>query len=156
MTRYERLFGAGPRGLLISAILFGLAWYADTLGGVPRITASDTLRHTALIVSIIGALLIATSSFRVMTPAERGHELVTSGAYRYARHPLYASLISCFNFGLAVFLNSWIYVLWAVLLHPVWHWNIKSEEELMREAFPDEYEAYCETTGRFFPRPRGK
>ena len=41
---------------------------------------------------------------------------------------------------------------WAVLLHPVWHWNIRSEEQLMCDAFPGEYEAYCAKTGRFFPK----
>ena len=91
-------------------------------------------------------------SVKSLPPAARGKDLVTTGPFRYLRHPLYAALLSCFNFGLAVILNNWIYIVWAVLLHGVWHWNIRSEEELMNQAFPKDYPEYCKVTGRFIPR----
>jgi protein-S-isoprenylcysteine O-methyltransferase Ste14 len=152
MRTYERIFGAGPRGLLISLVLFMLAWRAEPVAGLSSITNIDAARWTVFVLSAVGSIIILIWSVKSLTPGERGIKLVTTGAYRYLRHPVYAAFLSCFNFGLAVLLNNWIYILWAILLHGVWHWNIRSEEALMKRAFPKEYEEYCKVTGRFFPR----
>jgi protein-S-isoprenylcysteine O-methyltransferase Ste14 len=65
---------------------------------------------------------------------------------------LYAAFLTFFNFGLAVLLNSWLYVAWALVLHPLWHLNIRGEEALMKEQFPSAYDDYRVRTGRFVPR----
>ena len=152
MNSYERIFGAGPRGLLIGLALLALAWQLESVVGLPSITASYVARWLVFLLTVVGTVLVVVWSLKSLPPATRGKELVTNGAYRYLRHPLYAAFLSCFNFGLAVLLNNWIYIIWAVLLHGVWHWNIESEEKLMRQEFPKEYEDYCQITGRFIPR----
>ncbi len=152
MNSYERIFGAGPRGCLISLALLALAWQLESVVGLPSITASYVVRWLVFVLTVIGTVLIVVWSLKSLPPATRGKKLVTNGAYRYLRHPLYAAFLSCLNFGLAVLLNNWIYIIWAVLLHGVWHWNIESEEKLMRQEFPSEYEEYCQITGRFIPR----
>jgi protein-S-isoprenylcysteine O-methyltransferase Ste14 len=152
MNNYERIFGAGPRGLLISIALLALTSRLESGVGLPSISSSQSFRWAVFVSSAVGTVLLTLWSARSLPPAARGKELVVTGAYRYLRHPIYAGLLSCFNFGLAVLLNNWIYVIWAVLLHGVWHWNIRSEEKLMRQEFPKEYEEYCSVTGRFVPR----
>ena len=152
MNSYERIFGAGPRGSLISLALLALAWQLESVVGLPSITASYVVRWLVFVLTVIGTVVIIVWSLKSLPPAKRGKKLVTNGAYRYLRHPLYAAFLSCLNFGLAVLLNNWIYIIWAVLLHGVWHWNIESEEKLMRQEFPSEYEEYCQITGRFIPR----
>lgn len=152
MTPYERLFGAGPRGILIGLALLVLAWKLELVAGFPAITGKDAIRWTALGISIAGAVSLAIWSLRTLPPGKRGATLVTNGPFRYVRHPLYATLVTCFHYGLALFLDNWIYILWALLVHALWHWNIRSEEQLMAKAFPGEYDAYCKHTGRFFPR----
>ncbi len=152
MNSYERIFGAGPRGSLISLALLAVAWQLESVVGLPSITASYFARWLVFVLTVIGTVLIVVWSLKSLPPATRGKKLVTNGAYRYLRHPLYAAFLSCLNFGLAVLLNNWIYIIWAVLLHGVWHWNIESEEKLMRQEFPSEYEEYCQITGRFIPR----
>ncbi len=154
MNAYDRIFGAGPRGLLISIALLALTRQLESAVGLPNITTHDFLRRVIFVGSIVGSIILALWSVKSLPPAARGKALVTAGAFRYFRHPLYASFLSCSNFGLAVLLNNWIYILWAVLLHRVWHWNIRSEEKLMRQEFSEEYEKYCRVTGRFFPRIR--
>ena len=152
MNSYERIFGAGPRGLLISLALLALAWQLEFAVGLPSIITSHSFRWVVFGLTAVGSITLALWGVKSLPPAARGKELVTTGAYRYLRHPLYAALLSCFNFGLAVLLNNWIYMIWAVLLHGVWHWNVGSEEKLMRREFPNKYENYCGTTGRFVPR----
>ena len=154
MNTYERIFGAGPRGLLISLALLAIAWQLESLVGLPSITSSHLFRWVVFALTAVGSIILALWSVKSLTPAARGKELVTTGAFRYLRHPLYAAFLSCSNFGLAVLLNNWIYIIWAVLLHGVWHWNVESEEKLMRRQFPKEYEEYCKTTWRFIPRIR--
>ena len=152
MNTYDRLFGAGPRGLAISLSLLLVAWRLEPVVGLPSIVDSAIVRWIIFGLGILGAAGLAAWSFRSLSPADRGVNLVTRGAYRYLRHPVYATLLSSFDFGLAVFLNNWIYLIWALALHPVWHWNIRKEEALMMQAFPDEYPEYCKRTGRFVPR----
>lgn len=152
MNRYERIFGAGPRGILISLVLLAIAWQLEPLTGLPTITDSYHTRWTVFAMALIATIFLALWSLTSLPPGSRGKLLVTTGAYRYFRHPLYASLVTFFHFGLAVLLNNWIYVIWAVLAHGAGHWNIRSEERLMREEFASEYIEYSRVTGRFVPR----
>jgi protein-S-isoprenylcysteine O-methyltransferase Ste14 len=83
-------------------------------------------------------------------PIEHTTQLVTSGAYRYVRHPLYSSL---FWLGLGAFLKdpSWLGTalllgLAAALLATA---RVEERENLAR--FGEAYAAYCRRTRRFVP-----
>lgn len=152
MNSYERIFGTGPRGTLISLALLALAWRLEELSGLPGITPHGVFRGLFFAATSLATCALLVWSLRTLPPRSRGTSLITTGAFRYLRHPLYAAFLSCFNFGLALLLNNWIYVVWAILLHGVWHWNIRREERLMQRQFPQDYDTYCKTTGRFVPR----
>lgn len=158
MNAYQRIFGAGPRGSAISVALFAVAYFVAPIAGLPEVSSHDWFS-----LAVFGSLAAVTFaliawSVRSLPPSARGKGLCSSGAFRFFRHPLYAAFLTFFNFGLAVLLNDWIYVAWAVLLHPLWHWNVAAEERLMRSEFPNEYEVYAARTGRFIPRlwPQGE
>ena len=51
-------------------------------------------------------------------------------------------------------MNNYLFLIWAVLQHPIWHLNVMKEEQLVVNVFGDEYKKYCEKTGRFFPKIR--
>lgn len=152
MNEYQRVFGTGPRGLAISLALGGLAYLVAPVAPLPPAVTGDAVRGGVLAVAVILAGALGFWGVRFLPPSGRGCTLVTAGAYRFFRHPLYASLLTFFNFGLAVWLGDWIFVAWAVLLHPIWHWNVRAEERLMRDRFGEAYDAYAASTGRFFPR----
>ena len=152
MNTYERIFGAGPRGLLISLALLAVSWQLESVVSLSNITTNHFFRWVIFVLTTVSSIILILWSVKSLPPSSRGKELVTTGAFRYFRHPIYAAFLSCFNFGLALLLNNWIYMIWAILLHGVWHWNIRSEEKLMKREFPKEYEEYCEVTGRFVPR----
>lgn len=152
MKTYQRIFGSGPLGTVISLGLLFVAVLLEDVLGEMQITGSDAVRYIVFVLASVLTLLVIVWSVRSLPPAERGHNLVTTGAFTHFRHPLYGAFLSCFNFGLAIFLNNWVYVLWAFLLHPVWHWVVRGEEALMERAFPDVYREYAARTGRFFPR----
>lgn len=150
MNRYDRLFGSGPRGALIGTVLFIPVFYGEEFVGLPEITGNDTFRYVAFALLTLVSLFIIIWSLKSLPLKERGKKLVTTRAFKYFRHPLYAAFVSFFNFGFAIFMNNWIYMLWALLMIPVWHLNISREEELMKKEFGQEYVDYCSRTGRFF------
>lgn len=152
MTQYERIFGTGPRGIAVTLMMFFVAFVTVDWAGPWPIHERSVLGLAALGVSLVGTLATAAWALRSLPPAERGTSLVTSGAFRYFRHPLYASFLTFFDFGLAVYLDDWAFVIWAVAQHPIWHWNMRGEERLMRREFGEEYDTYCAGTGRFIPR----
>lgn len=152
MNTYERIFGVGPRGFLVSIALLVLAWQLESSSGLPSIAASRFARWVVFVVTLVGSILVMAWSITSLPPAARGKKLVTTGVFRYLRHPIYAAFLSCLNFGFAMLLNNWIYIIWAILLHVLGHWLIGSEERLMQRTFPNEYGEYCKITGRFIPR----
>jgi protein-S-isoprenylcysteine O-methyltransferase Ste14 len=81
--------------------------------------------------------------------------LVTSGPYRWVRHPFY---VTAAFFMLAVTLltaNSLIGIsgLFILILLAI---RTPKEERMLIERFGDEYRRYAETTGRFIPHFVGK
>lgn len=79
-------------------------------------------------------------------------QLVTNGAYRVVRHPLYASIIWMF-FGAAIaYLNPLAAAETALIFIPAMTYRSNLEEQALAETFGDQYSSYRETTGRFFPK----
>jgi protein-S-isoprenylcysteine O-methyltransferase Ste14 len=81
------------------------------------------------------------------------HTLITSGPYRWVRHPMYTSF---FGLSLAFFLLSanWVIGLAGLATSVLGAARVDKEEALMIEEFGDEYRAYMQRTGRFLPRIR--
>ena len=152
MNTYERIFGAGPRGALISIILLGLAYYLEAVVGLPQLFNDDEVRFTVSVVFFLAGTTLVGWSLYSLPPKDRGRHLVITGAFKYARHPLYAAFLLFFNVGLSLLLNNWIYLMWAFLLLPIWSVNVVREEKLMARHFGQAYESYCKKTGRFFPK----
>jgi protein-S-isoprenylcysteine O-methyltransferase Ste14 len=81
-----------------------------------------------------------------------GDTLVTSGPYRLVRHPMYSSAY-VINTGMAVLSANWLVaaglLVGITLLYAV---RVRDEEQLMVDAFGDEYRAYMGRTGRLLPK----
>jgi len=151
-VKLKKIFGSGPIGLLISVLLFlGAVWLNKRLD-FPEISNHRLVLNSIFILSILVIVIIIGWSSKSLSPADRGNKLCTTGAFRYVRHPLYAAFLSVFNFGLAFYLNSYIIIVWALLLHPLWHYVVRSEEKFMIDLFKEEYKEYQKKTGRFFPK----
>ena len=81
----------------------------------------------------------------------KDHHLITIGPYAWMRHPLYAGLLG-WALALALLTANWIFVGICVLAFGGLLWRVPKEEQMMIEAFGDEYKAYMRRTGRFFPK----
>lgn len=136
---------------MFSVALFLLLFWKKEAIGLPAIVNNPSVRLAVFSASIVVTVGIVVWSLKSLPPASRGESVVQEGAFALFRHPLYAAFLSFFNFGLAVYLNNYIFILWALALHPLWHWNIRHEERLMISEFGDEYVRYVKRVSRFFP-----
>jgi len=81
--------------------------------------------------------------------AKEGHELVTSGPYRFVRHPMYAGgLLACVGSAIACG-GAWIFLL--VILGALFLWRTAAEDELMARQFPDRFPQYEGRTKKLIP-----
>ncbi|MBO8159929.1 isoprenylcysteine carboxylmethyltransferase family protein [Thermosyntropha sp.] len=79
------------------------------------------------------------------------HVLITEGAYKKIRHPLYlGTFISVLSFPLIF--NSWGALFLILFLHlPALIYRIEVEEKLLLKYFGDEYRDYMQMTKRMIP-----
>lgn len=79
------------------------------------------------------------------------HTLVTTGPYRWVRHPFYCAFALLWVANALAAANWFLLAVggFAFLLLVV---RTRKEEEKLVERFGDEYRRYMERTGRFFPR----
>jgi protein-S-isoprenylcysteine O-methyltransferase len=78
-----------------------------------------------------------------------GHELVTSGPYRYVRHPMYAGgLIACTGSAIAC---GGVFVFLLIILGAVFLWRVGAEDALMARQFPSQYSDYRRRTPALLP-----
>jgi protein-S-isoprenylcysteine O-methyltransferase Ste14 len=141
---------AAMLGLLV--FMINPSWMAWSSLRLP-----DWLRWAGVGAGVLGAgLLIWTLlslgpnlTDTVVTREE--HTLVTSGPYRWVRHPFYDAV------GLAILANSltaanWFLLLTGGLAFILMIVRTRTEEEHLLTRFGDSYRAYAEQTGRFLPR----
>ena len=94
--------------------------------------------------SSIGSGITPTSATR------KQHTLVTSGPYRWVRHPLYTAGSALFiAFGMMA--DNWFIGLLGILTFILMAIRAPKEEANLIEKFGDEYREYMRTTGRFLP-----
>lgn len=119
---------------------------------------SQNMQTLALIVAGIGLLIILVAFLQLNTNLSpfpsptKGAKLVTSGAFAFARHPIYSGVLFM-AFGLSVWLGSGYKLLISILLLLVFYFKSSYEESKLQERFP-EYVFYKRQTGRFFPKFR--
>jgi protein-S-isoprenylcysteine O-methyltransferase Ste14 len=79
------------------------------------------------------------------------HRLVTTGPYAWVRHPLYSAML-LWGTGVALVTANWVFVLMAAAVIIGMAARVPREEQMMLEAFGDEYRTYMGRTGRFLPK----
>jgi len=84
----------------------------------------------------------AESTVRIQT--DRGHTVVTSGPYRFVRHPMYAGFVPMYLAIPLVWGSVWALVL-AVAIILLFIWRTAREDQTLRQELPG-YEEYAART----------
>jgi len=107
------------------------------------------------LLSVPAALWVFTSIGRnvsetVLTKSD--HALVTTGPYRWVRHPLYTTGASLL-LAIGLMASNWFMLLFAVVVAIAVRWVvIPLEEQELVKKFGEQYRTYMERTGRLLPR----
>jgi protein-S-isoprenylcysteine O-methyltransferase Ste14 len=143
--RFHRFFAF--ESLLALILLNTGSWFRDPFSPL----------HLVSWLFLAGSLVLALHGFRLLRLAgapqgdiEDTTQLVTSGAYRYMRHPLYCSLLIL---GVGAFLkdpNLLGFLLFALLFVFVYA-TAKVEERVNIARFGSAYQEYMEETKMFIP-----
>jgi protein-S-isoprenylcysteine O-methyltransferase Ste14 len=131
-----------------------------TCAGALVVVAFDAERFgwssVPLWVQVIGELILCLSiwlSFRVFMEnsfaapvvkiqKERGHSVISTGPYRYVRHPMYAGAL-LFFVGMSLLLGSWWGLVPVLVLAFVFGVRVPMEEEALRTGL-DGYDEYAQ------------
>ncbi len=95
--------------------------------------------------SSIGSGITPTSATR------KEHKLVTSGIYRWIRHPLY-TIGSSFIISFGMMADNWFITAFGILAFILMAVRTSKEEANLIDKFGDEYREYMKHTGRFLPK----
>jgi len=79
------------------------------------------------------------------------HRLVTTGPYTRIRHPLYLAMFG-YGISLALVTANWFFIIFAIGAIVGVCVRVPKEEEMMINEFGEEYKAYMQRTGMFFPK----
>jgi protein-S-isoprenylcysteine O-methyltransferase Ste14 len=79
------------------------------------------------------------------------HHLVATGPYTRIRHPLYTAMLG-YGTSIALVTANWVFVVLAVAVIAGLFARVPTEEQMMIQEFGEEYKAYMQRTGRFFPK----
>lgn len=116
----------------------------------------NALGLAALIIAILGIGILFLSLLQLNktlspfpTPLQSG-QLVTTGLYKFARHPIYTGII-LMSLGFGVYTGSIWRLAIALLLYTLFYFKSSYEEQLLINKY-EGYPAYKKTSGRFFPK----
>lgn len=121
----------------------------------PLLLVPTPWNYVAGAVLIVGGLGVFGSGIQQMrrvgkSPSHKDEptELITDGAFRYTRNPLYLGILVVYLGITALFNSIWPLLPLAVL---AWYFDrlAKTEEDYLEAVFGDEYSQYAETVRRW-------
>jgi len=136
-----------------------IPWLITDWRPLPPSDGPGALRWTGLILigAGLGVVLEAFARFAwqglgTPAPVAPTRILVVGGFYRFVRNPIYVA-VTAVIFGQAVLFASWGVALYGVVIAAAFHtFVLLYEEPTLRQAYGEEYDAYCAATPRWMPR----
>ena len=130
-----------------------LAAFADNAEG----RLALLLALCGCLLAVAGAALVLRSrvelgsAWSFVPMADQGSGLVTTGPYRFVRHPIYLGL-SMLTMGEALAFGSWpaLMIMLSGIV-PTFAWRAREEEKLLSRTFGERYARYRKPTRRMVP-----
>jgi protein-S-isoprenylcysteine O-methyltransferase Ste14 len=142
-------------GQLIALVLFLIVWAIDSFFLKTSTFLSSQvplyIRLIVLALALVAGIYLAKSGHSVVEGEHRPEGMVSTGAFRYVRHPLYLASV-LFYVGLAVSTASLIGLGFAIAIFIFYDYIAGYEEKLLEMKFGEEYISYRKKTGKWLPR----
>lgn len=142
-------------GLSLWAVIIAYLVNPDSMAW-SALPAADWLRYGGVGLGLLGCGVLywtlhhlgTNLTDTVVTRAKA--TLVTSGPYRWVRHPFYVT-ISLLLLSVSLIAANWLIGLLGIFILAFFVLRAPLEEQRLAERFGDEYRAYVQRTGRFWP-----
>ncbi|MCL4562420.1 MAG: isoprenylcysteine carboxylmethyltransferase family protein [Chloroflexi bacterium] len=128
---------------ILRGVGLGILPASFQIAGIALIWAGIFLREWSI--------FLLGPSFSIVVQVKSNQKLITTGPYRWMRHPSYTgSILTLAGIGLGV--GTWVGAVLAIAIAIVgYSYRVRVEERVMLEAFGQEYLEYMHHTGRFVP-----
>ena len=145
----------GDAGQLILFGVFLITWVLDSFvlhrstflaNNIPLV-----IRSIFLATALVAAFFLFNSGHKAVIGEQRPAKILSNGAFRYVRHPLYLGSILVY-FGLTVATASLFCLALLLVIVLFYNYIADYEEKLMEAKFGQDYSAYRLKTGRWIPR----
>src|SRR5262249_52498468 len=157
-TRARQNRSADRSPVVASLAAFGL--FLPSLlafSGSPAGSRALLLASSGSLLAVAGAALVLRSraelgpAWSFVPKADQGTGLVTTGPYRFVRHPIYLGL-ALLALGEALAFSSWPAFLIVLLgIVPTFAWRARAEEILLSRTFGERYSVYQKHTSLIIP-----
>ena len=144
----------GDLGQLISLGLFLTVWVGDSfIVRKSTFLSGDAPLYIRLVIlglALVTATCLYKSGHDVVRHEGRSSSVVSTGAFRYVRHPLYLASILTY-LGLTVSTMSLLSFVLLVGIFIFHNYIANYEEKLLEARFGEEYRRYKKRTGKWVP-----
>jgi len=153
------------RGSLFGIMLQGAsyaivwAWHRQPFTPIASISESAEIAIVILTAALsFGSVLLVLSAIRTLgkewsftARLVEGHNLITQGPYRFVRHPIYTGMLGMLlATGLSI--SFWMALILGVIIFAAGTAiRVRSEENLLREAFGDQFQLYKQRVAAVIP-----
>ncbi len=128
---------------IVLQVLFGI-----TLSVSP--SWERVLLVAGVVLCVLGVALWISSAAMVVR-AFRAKKLVTGGAFRVTRNPLYSAFIVFVAPGIALITNNLLYLFVSIVMFAIFRSLIWREEEYLLKEFGEDYKRYAEKVPQIIP-----
>jgi protein-S-isoprenylcysteine O-methyltransferase Ste14 len=148
----------GDAGQIVAFGVFLVVWGLDSfLLHKSTFLSRDVplfVRLSALIAFLAVAFSLVKAGHAVIDHAQGPSKVMSTGALRYVRHPLYLGCV-LFYVGFALATLSLVSIALAFAIFVFYDYLASYEERFMESKFGDEYASYKAKTGKWLPKFRG-
>ncbi|MGD0629945.1 MAG: isoprenylcysteine carboxylmethyltransferase family protein [Terracidiphilus sp.] len=159
--RTVRAQAPGPRLFHMALVLFGFTligsgWLSQGWLGYRFLPAVEPVEIVGLALTVAGCLFAIWARIKLggnwsgRATVKRGHELVTTGPYALARHPIYTGLAAA-ALGTGFAIGEMRCLVGLLLVMLAFMVKMSQEERLMMETFPQAYPAYRQRVRALIP-----
>src|SRR5260370_31901877 len=143
-------------GILLVGVAYTLLWQGHfwERSQLPwQVALSIVFFVLANLLSWTGARALGRQ-WRIDAGLSADHELITSGPYRFVRHPIYTSLL-CVLLGTGFLITPWWLLLPSLLLFIIGtEIRVRIEDHLLPSHFGDQFAEYQKRVPAYIPFPK--